>query len=229
MWLKDNLYIDRTEVTNVNWREFLSYIKQLDSIHLYDEQQFLLDTSVWYSLNRPNYSIYYHTHPSFNNYPVVGVSYEQATTFCKWRTDRVNELIQKKINTQWKFKKINYRLPTNEEWEFAASNSLNPEQYPFGFELQQEKIGDRIFYHWPEFERPNFENRILTIPVNSLPPNSFGAYNLLGNVSEMITMKGISKGGNFTLQLDSCKIRQLHPYTKPEAWLGFRCICEVLE
>jgi sulfatase modifying factor 1 len=42
--------------------------------------------------NEP-YVKYYFTHPSYNTYPVVGVSWLQATEYCKWRTDRVNELM----------------------------------------------------------------------------------------------------------------------------------------
>jgi len=33
----------------------------------------------------------YLRHPSYADYPVVGVSWTQAVQFCKWRTDRVNE------------------------------------------------------------------------------------------------------------------------------------------
>jgi formylglycine-generating enzyme required for sulfatase activity len=36
---------------------------------------------------------YYLRHPSYADYPVVGVSWLQANDFCKWRTDRVNEYI----------------------------------------------------------------------------------------------------------------------------------------
>ena len=35
----------------------------------------------------------YLRHPSYREYPVVGVSWEQANDYCIWRTDRVNERI----------------------------------------------------------------------------------------------------------------------------------------
>ena len=39
------------------------------------------------------YVQYYFRHPSYNNYPVVGVSWVQASDYCLWRSDRVNEQI----------------------------------------------------------------------------------------------------------------------------------------
>jgi sulfatase modifying factor 1 len=50
------------------------------------------------SYNEP-YVEYYFSHPSYNYYPVVGVTWKQARDFCIWRTDRVNEkaLMDKKV------------------------------------------------------------------------------------------------------------------------------------
>ena len=50
------------------------------------------DTLVWRDImafNEP-YVEYYYRHPSFNEYPVVGVNWLQAQDYCVWRTDRVN-------------------------------------------------------------------------------------------------------------------------------------------
>ena len=92
-----SFYIDRTEVANIHYREYLHWIE-----NNFDDPEYAAvvngakpDTLVWrseLSANEP-YVDYYFRHPSFNNYPVVGVTWRQANDFCIWRSSRVNELI----------------------------------------------------------------------------------------------------------------------------------------
>jgi formylglycine-generating enzyme len=89
-----SFFIDETEVANVHYRE---YIYWLDNTFAGDTNivpKALPDTLVWreeLAYNEP-YVEYYFRFPSYNYYPVVGVSWQQAHDFCIWRTDRVNEL-----------------------------------------------------------------------------------------------------------------------------------------
>ena len=89
-----SFYMDETEVTNSFWLEYLYWLNRVygDS---YREvvQRALPDTLVWrekLAYNEP-YVNYYLRHPAYQDYPVVGISWNQANDFCKWRTDRVNE------------------------------------------------------------------------------------------------------------------------------------------
>ena len=138
-------------------------------------------------------------------------------------------MIQRKHRSQWKFTKVRYRLATKTEWELAAAGKLDLNIYPYGIERKKEEIWDYIFYRWPKYDQPEFRSRLYTFEVQSLLPNAYGAYNLTGHVSEMIAEKGLAKGGHFNSPLDSCAVQLDHRYTKPEAWLGFRCICEIVE
>jgi hypothetical protein len=57
--------------------------------------------------------------------------------------------------------------------------------------------------------------------------NKLGAASMIGNVAEMISEKGFSKGGSWAHDLESSQIKKRQYYKKPSAWLGFRCACEV--
>ena len=54
-------------------------------------------------------------HPSFSDYPMIGLSYEQAVEYCAWRTDRVNELLEK----NGKNYKVSYSLPSEGDFQEA--------------------------------------------------------------------------------------------------------------
>jgi formylglycine-generating enzyme len=89
-------YLDETEVANVHWLEYLYWLNRVfgtDYPEVY--RKALPDTLVWrdrLAFNEP-YVEHYLRHPAFKDYPVVGVNWLQASDFCAWRTDRVNEQI----------------------------------------------------------------------------------------------------------------------------------------
>jgi sulfatase modifying factor 1 len=88
-----SFYMDETEVKNVDYREYLHWIHRVFVDYPLVYRKALPDTLVWrrpMAYNEP-YVQYYFRHPAYNDYPVVGVSWLQATDYCSWRTDRVNE------------------------------------------------------------------------------------------------------------------------------------------
>lgn len=92
----NSFFIDKTEISNLNYREYLYWLSAVFGAAGMDSivEQALPDTLVWRSqlaFNEP-YVEQYFRHPAYNNYPVVGVSWRQATDYCIWRTDRVNEI-----------------------------------------------------------------------------------------------------------------------------------------
>ncbi len=91
-----SFYMDETEVANIDYKEYLYWIDRVFS-ESYPEVYLnaLPDTLVWreeLSYNEPFVETYFR-HPSYDNYPVVGVNWLQSNEYCKWRTDRVNEMI----------------------------------------------------------------------------------------------------------------------------------------
>jgi formylglycine-generating enzyme len=91
-----SFYMDETEVSNVDWLEYLYWLERVFG-ETYPEvfRAALPDTTVWrrdLGYNEP-FVANYLRHPAYQNYPVVGVSWKQATDYCIWRTDRVNEQI----------------------------------------------------------------------------------------------------------------------------------------
>ena len=92
-----SFYIDKTEVANIHYREYLRWIERTFDDPMYEAvvNGAKPDTLVWRSELAANEPLidYYFRHPSYNNYPVVGVTWRQANDFCIWRSNRVNELI----------------------------------------------------------------------------------------------------------------------------------------
>lgn len=93
-----SFFMDVTEVTNVMYLEYLDWLKKKyysneDTKKIYEAA--LPDTLAWRNPLGYNEDMVnnYLRHPAYQNHPVVGVSWDQATNYAKWRTNRVNERI----------------------------------------------------------------------------------------------------------------------------------------
>lgn len=97
-----SFYMDETETTNIMYNEYLYWLSavfpQTNEIYQEIYKSALPDTTVWRSASGFNETLIttYLRHPAYANYPVVGVSWIQASDYAKWRTDRVNELALEK-------------------------------------------------------------------------------------------------------------------------------------
>lgn len=93
--IADNLYFDKTEITNISYLEFMHWTKKTYGANSSEYRSILPDTNVWSELNMgyAYLDTLYLRHAAYHDYPVVGISYDQATAFTNWRSDKVMEYI----------------------------------------------------------------------------------------------------------------------------------------
>ncbi len=144
------------------------------------------DTTVWvkdfnYSYNDPMHQDYFH-HSAYDDYPVVGVNWNQAKAFCNWRTlNKKRGTVGKKGEGSQTFV---FRLPTEAEWEYAARGGLEFAKYPWGGPGTTSDRGCFLANFKPQRGNYAVDGALYTIEAKSYNPNDFGLYNMSGNVSE---------------------------------------------
>jgi len=163
------------------------------------------DSLVWmrdfsYSYNEPFTRLYF-SHPSYNEYPVVGVTWKQAIAFCHWRTNNSNFYLDKGNKKDEKIDGI-YRLPTEAEWEYAArGNSKTNNMYPWGSPYTRTKEGRLLANFKPGrgdyFGSDSKNDNIYTTKVQSFPENGYKIYDMAGNVAEWTSSVYYEGGYNF--------------------------------
>ena len=122
-----SFYMDETEVANVHYREYLYWLNRVFQDTSITNKA-LPDTLCWRSelaYNEP-YVEYYFRHPSYNLYPVVGVSWKQASDYCLWRTDRVNELLL------WEKGITNKKAELQKQMQGSGKDNFNTKAYLLG-------------------------------------------------------------------------------------------------
>lgn len=141
------------------------------------------DTTAWINdfenaYNEP-YTRMYFAHAGYNDYPVVGVSWEQAAAFANWRTD----FLRRSLGREGIYIEP-YRLPTEAEWEFAARAGNSESMYPWEETLPMDERG--CFYaNFKPMEGDYIrDGHLITSQVGTFSPNDFGLYDMAGNVSE---------------------------------------------
>jgi len=212
------------------------------------------DTTCWVNdfRNSDNemYLRNYFSNPAYNDYPVVGVTWEQANAFCAWRTD----YLLKGLGREARYVQ-RYRLPTEAEWEYAARGKDGNE---FPWDNEQVKNGEGCFYANFKPDRGNYteDGNLITSKVGVYGANSNGLFDMAGNVAEwtstIYTEAGVDAMNDLNPQLDY-KAAKEDPYrlkkksvrggswkdpesyirsawrtweyqNQPRSYIGFRCV-----
>ena len=160
------------------------------------------DTTCWVNdfenAYNEQYVRMYFSHAGYNDYPVVGVSWEQANAFCAWRT----EYLRRSLGKQGVYVEP-YRLPTEAEWEYAARAGKDGNKFPWEGDLpMEEKEG--CFYANMKPMEGNYvkDGNIITARAGTYAPNDFGLYDMAGNVSEWTSTAYTESVGQKTSDLN---------------------------
>jgi formylglycine-generating enzyme required for sulfatase activity len=236
----DAFYMATTEVSNVEYRLFLSELKSEGNMNLYNQCN--IDSAGWreeLAYNEP-FVVYYHRHPVYNNYPVVNISYQGALEYCKWW--------EKKMNAEGAESGNSYevRLPTKAEWVRAARGIHDNSVYAWGGPSLQNAKGTVLCnYRYLGDESVSFDqesgeyciikgqgsmgtagyvrdNVDITTPVFAYSPSDMGLYNMNGNVAEMVSEQGIAMGGSWRSPGYDVRNESQMNYSKPMPNVGFR-------
>lgn len=234
------LWAARTELTNLQYKEFLWHIKKDlgDSVH----RIMIPDTNCWnknLSYSSP-YIHYYLQDSKYNEFPLVGISHNQAKAYCEWLTRILNQVYQD--DEKHPVYELVVRLPNEEEWENAAKAGNPSAIFPWeGTKLrnQEKKYESNLMANFLRGKNQvnsttDNINKIMDViaPAKSYWPNDFGLYCMSGNVAEMIDKPRRTKGGSWGSNPLFIKINskdEFKGWEKPSPKIGFRYFIEIIE
>lgn len=226
----------KTEIDNESYQLFLEELRISGDAEKYRIAQ--VDSSGWRTKSAYGepYASYYHSHPAYRNYPVVNVTREGAELYCEWLTAKLKEADGGKSG-------LVFRLPTHDEWVYAAMGGLQLNTYAWGgpylrnskgcylcnfAALGAENISRDSTGTWTVLGHAPWvgegDHADVTAPVNSYFPNGYGLHNMNGNVAEMVSDKELVAGGSWNDPGYDVRNESVRPYTGSSKTIGFRIV-----
>ncbi len=180
----------------VTWDEFLPYVfvSQSEVAKFENKLEGIIDKDGCTHPTKPYGSVYRDRGEKGSN-PAIGMGWPNALNYTKWLSKKTGR---------------HYRLPTEEEWEYACRAGATT-TYFWGDDAAQAKE-----YAW--FKDNAGEGTHL---VGKLKPNKFGLYDITGNVGEWCLKAdpkapGVLRGGAWTEE--TSKLRSAARMVEVEEW-----------
>ncbi len=234
----NGFFAKKNEVSNLEYREFLMSVKS--QMKAEDFAKLEVKKEGWLDFKGINnlapIARNYHSHPAFDNHPVVNISKSGAEAYCKWLEEKLN------ANQDLGEGKITVRLPSRAEWVMAAKGGRSEAIYPWGgYALRNNKVQllANFTIKGDEHIRKNKETGNLEVvvdaghafnnftkPVEHYYPNDFGLYNTSGNVAEMTRKDNEAVGGSWDDVGYDIRIESTSSYEGHAPTVGFRPIIQ---
>ena len=141
----------------------------------------------------------YFINPQFDDYPVVGINYQQVLAYINWKNEKLSKLLKRKAYAD--FEGLYYRLPTAIEWQYAEFDSPNKQSYCVHNGNYQANFGlikDENGLIVKQFEDDGYK---FTAPSGSFASENSMLYNLWGNVWEWTSTVINAENQSYTLSL----------------------------
>lgn len=248
--LNDTLMCDRTEISNIDWKEYVQYNKRVFGEESKEYMDAYLDTS-GYIMNVDSSGRYESKLPKFvyylafeyDEYPVVGISLDQAKRYSQWRSDRVFEMyliesglrklaskpnkknhftIEKYLKSKGATKNIakvthypQYFIPSIKDWDVVKAKIKEKE-----VAIGQVNSREKAMVHQSNNDIPMVQVRDARNPQEGV------LYGILGNVAEMLDDPTMTIGGSYEDSLPAILEMKSSKLDASTQGVGFRNFCK---
>lgn len=233
-------FMSKGEITNIQYREFLFYLKQHNQLEEYKIAQ--VDTAKWTEEFgfMDAYAEYYHNHPAYHSHPVVNITKEAAELYCEWLTMMYDSISGGELN-------ITFRIPTRAEWIHAARSNNQNTPYSWGHysltNSEGEPLANYVRLGAENITRNNESGKMEVVsfpipndyfnlndspdilaPSESYWPNDYGFYNMNGNAAEMISDGDYAVGGSWHSPGYDIRNESIEDFIEASPFVGFRIV-----
>ncbi|MBO3698217.1 SUMF1/EgtB/PvdO family nonheme iron enzyme [Roseivirga sp. E12] len=228
--MNTRLCIDITEVPGYMYKDYLATAAESDGEQSAEFRERIPDFSKWEAvfekLDAKAIEEKFFETDEFALMPIVGISRQQAEDFCVWRTKMFEaELAKMSKRERAQFpKKFRFRLPTASEWSRMRFLALEKAMLK-----RLDKIANGNLKAFKFSKSKIMQNNEKVSHIYESKDSKVGFFNLFDNVAEMTSEEGIAVGGSWYGPNEKANYQQTFEYTSPEAWLGLRCIFEIID